>query len=86
VKVRDPVDPDRPDGARQPGSGESKSRDNGPFSHPGARTLSLQAADGDGPYLCRKCGNAVLTVSVTVCPACLDDSPWFPPAEEEPSE
>lgn len=38
------------------------------------------AADGDGPYACRKCGDSYLTVSMVQCPACLDRQPWFPPS------
>jgi hypothetical protein len=53
------------------------------FSHPGARILAQRAADGDGPYRCRKCGDAVITVSVQQCPACLDEHPWLAPADDE---
>ncbi|KAH9032033.1 hypothetical protein EDB85DRAFT_1890874 [Lactarius pseudohatsudake] len=48
------------------------------FAHPGARAIFEGSATGDGPYLCKKCGDAVLTVSVTWCPACLDPYPWLP--------
>ena len=53
------------------------------FSHPGARSIAQRAADGDGPYRCRKCGDAVITVSVQQCPACLDNYPWLGPADDE---
>src|SRR6266567_6752553 len=46
------------------------------FSHPGARILAKRAEDGEGPYHCRKCEGAVLTVSVKQCPGCLDKYPW----------
>lgn len=39
--------------------------------------IAQMATDSDGPYYCRKCGRAVLTVSVRQCPACLDNHPWF---------
>ncbi|KAH9070951.1 hypothetical protein EDB83DRAFT_302756 [Lactarius deliciosus] len=48
------------------------------FAHPGARAIFEGSATGDGPYKCKKCGDAVLTVSVTWCPACLDPYPWLP--------
>ncbi|KAH9013557.1 hypothetical protein EDB84DRAFT_1444194 [Lactarius hengduanensis] len=51
---------------------------NNTFLHPGARAIFEGTVSGDGPYECRKCGDAVLTVSVTPCPACLDPHPWFP--------
>ncbi|KAI0291328.1 hypothetical protein B0F90DRAFT_1824013 [Multifurca ochricompacta] len=49
------------------------------FVHPGAKAIYAGAASGDGPYECRKCGHAVLTVTVAWCPACLDLFPWLPP-------
>jgi lipopolysaccharide biosynthesis regulator YciM len=53
------------------------------FSHPGAKIIAQRAADGDGPYRCRKCGDAVLTVTVKQCPGCLDKYPWLAPADDE---
>jgi len=67
-------------------SQQQQTDDTSAFSHPGARVIAQIATDGDGPYRCRKCGDAVLTVSVKQCPACLDNHPWFspPPDDEEP--
>ncbi|KAH9980840.1 hypothetical protein BGW80DRAFT_1453796 [Lactifluus volemus] len=47
------------------------------FSHAGAKSIAELASDGDGPYRCRKCGYAVLSHSVVICPACDDPTPWF---------
>ncbi|KAF8489809.1 hypothetical protein F5888DRAFT_1744638 [Russula emetica] len=74
--------PARPD-SRQINEQKKADANDSAFSHPGARILAQRAADGDGPYRCRKCGDAVLTVSVVQCPACLDNHPWFGPADDE---
>ncbi|KAH9170402.1 hypothetical protein EDB89DRAFT_1907772 [Lactarius sanguifluus] len=56
----------------------SQGNQNNAFSHPGARAIFEGAMSGDGPYECRKCHDAGLTVTVTPCPACLDPYPWLP--------
>lgn len=68
--------PARPDSQNKKGQTDK-------FSHPGAKIIAQRAADGDGLYRCRKCGDAVLTVSVKQCPACLDEYPWFASADDE---
>ncbi|KAF8264987.1 hypothetical protein EI94DRAFT_1736996, partial [Lactarius quietus] len=61
------------------GQNNTTSNATAPFSHPGARMMAEGSASGDGPYWCKKCGLAVLTISCLQCPACLDNHPWLPP-------